>query len=156
VSCIDDKTTLVTPISLFLRFSNLDDCVRPSDPEYAPEGQAAFSDSFAFLLASHQSLISLNKRIAAPVTMKNFRPNIVANAYSPYAEDAWDSVVFESNPPIAMNVVKPCSRCKMPTIDPSTGIFDPNNEPTRTIKKFRSGRALGFKNKEWAGEVSKR
>ena len=87
--------------------------------------------------------------------MKNFRPNIVANAFSPYAEDTWDSVIFESNPPIAMNVVKPCSRCKMPTVDPSTGVFDPNNEPTRTIKKFRSGRALGFKNEEWAGEVRK-
>jgi uncharacterized protein YcbX len=52
-----------------------------------------------------------------------------------------------------MNAVKPCSRCKMPSNDPLTGIFDRNNEPTRTIKKFRSGEALGFKNKAFRGEV---
>ena len=130
-----------------------DDCVRPTDPEYAPGGQAAFSDGFAFLLASHKSLDALNSRILKPVSMENFRPNIVADSFGPYAEDNWDSIVFESSPSIPMKIVKPCARCKIPTIDPLTGIFDPNNEPTRTIKKFRSGKALGFRNQAWNGEV---
>lgn len=130
-----------------------DEFVRPADQEYAPGGQAAFSDGFAFLLASHKSLKYLNTRIKKPVGMANFRPNIVVDTCEAFAEDTWDSLVFESTPPITMNVVKPCSRCKMPTIDPKTGEFDPDNEPTRTIKKFRSGKALGFKNESWSGEV---
>lgn len=134
-------------------FSLADDCVRPTDPLYAPGGQAAFSDGFAFLLASHKSLAALNSRISKPVSMENFRPNIVADSFTAYAEDNWDSIVFESSPFISMKIVKPCARCKVPTIDPLTGIFDPNNEPTRTIKKFRSGKALGFRNEAWNGEV---
>lgn len=122
---------------------------------YAPGGQAAFSDGFAFLLASHKSLAALNNRISKPVTMENFRPNIVADSFTAYAEDNWESIVFESSPFISMKIVKPCARCKVPTIDPLTGIFDPNNEPTRTIKKFRSGKALGFRNEAWNGEVYK-
>ena len=122
---------------------------------YAPGGQAAFSDGFAFLLASHKSLAALNSRISKPVSMENFRPNIVADSFTAYAEDNWDSIVFESSPFISMKIVKPCARCKVPTIDPLTGIFDPNNEPTRTIKKFRSGKALGFRNEAWNGEVYK-
>jgi uncharacterized protein YcbX len=127
--------------------------VRPTDPEYAPEGQAAFSDGFAFLLASKESLSFINRRLKSPVTMKNFRPNIVVDASSPFVEDTWDLIQFESKQPIEMNGVKPCTRCKMPSIDPNTGLFDSNNEPTRTIKKFRSGAALGFKNEAWKGEV---
>jgi len=52
-----------------------------------------------------------------------------------------------------MTVVKPCDRCKVPTIDPATGLFDENNEPTRTMKSFRSGKALGFTNDKWQERV---
>ena len=131
----------------------IDDFVRPADQKYAPGGQAAFSDGFAFLLASHKSLQYLNTKLKKPVGMANFRPNIIANTREAFAEDTWDSLIFESTPPIAMNVVKPCARCKMPSIDPTNGTFDPNNEPTRTIKKFRSGKALGFQDETWCGEV---
>ena len=127
--------------------------MRPCDPLYAPSGQAAFSDGYSFLLASTQSLTQMNKKLEAPVKMTAFRPNIVCDASSAFAEDRWGRIVFQSNPPIAMNLVKPCSRCKMPTIDQDTGIFDPNNEPTRTIKHFRSGGSLGFEKKDWNGEV---
>ena len=56
-----------------------------------------------------------------------------------------------------MNVTKPCSRCKIPSIDPNTGYFDQINEPTsRTMKKFRTGEeVLGFMNESWKQEVSK-
>jgi uncharacterized protein len=133
--------------------TSTDECVRPADQKYAPGGQAAFSDGFAFLVASHKSLQYLNSKLKTPVGMANFRPNIIANTCEAFAEDTWDSLVFESTPPIAMNVVKPCARCKMPSIDPTNGTFDPNNEPTRTIKKFRSGKALGFQDETWSGEV---
>ena len=85
--------------------------------------------------------------------MENFRPNIVCDSISPFSEDNWDTLIFESEKQILMNVVKPCARCKMPTIDPETGVFDPENEPTKTIKNFRSGSSLGFRKDEWGGEV---
>ena len=133
--------------------TSTDEFVRPADQKYAPGGQAAFSDGFAFLLASHKSLQYLNRRLQKPVGMANFRPNIIVNACEAFAEDTWDSLIFESTPPVAMNVVKPCARCKMPTIDPTNGTFDPDNQPTKTIKKFRSGKALGFQDESWSGEV---
>ena len=86
--------------------------------------------------------------------MANFRPNVIVDTCEAFAEDTWDSLIFESIPPVAMNVVKPCARCKMPTIDPTNGTFDPDNQPTRTIKKFRSGKALGFQDESWSGEVT--
>ena len=142
-----------------------DECKRPTDPVYAPQGQAAFSDGFPFLLVSEESLECVNSYLENPVSMVNFRPNIVVRGSGrAFAEDTWKRIVFHQSPtpdqsshhkrePIAMNVVKPCSRCKMPTVDPTTGCFDPHNEPTRTMKRFRTGKQLGFRNEKWAEEV---
>ena len=134
-----------------------DEFKRSTDPTYAPEGQAAFSDGFPFLLLSEESLSYVNSRLKKPVTVLNFRPNIVVNSCWTFAEDTWHRIVFHSSiqptSVLPMSVVKPCSRCKIPSIDPATGIFDKNNEPTRTMKKFRSGKSLGFQNEDWQEEV---
>jgi uncharacterized protein YcbX len=143
-----------------------DECTRPTDPVYAPQGQAAFNDGFPFLLVSEESLEDVNSYLEKPVSMVNFRPNIVVRGGSggAFAEDTWKRIVFRPSvptdqindtvrAPIAMNVVKPCSRCKMPTVDPNTGCLDPNNEPIRTMKRFRSGKHLGFKDEKWAEEI---
>ena len=39
-------------------------------------------------------------------------------------------------------VVKPCDRCKVPTIDQALGIVSPNGEPLKTLRELRSGLAL--------------
>ena len=141
----------------------LDDFERKCDPLYAPNGQSAFSDAYPFLLASEESLIDLNTKIPIPATMTNFRPNIVLKGLTkPWAEDTWKKIIFKSKEKtlgeIEMNVCKPCSRCKVPSIDPNTGVFHPRNEPTRTMKGFRSGKALGFessnKKERWDEEAS--
>lgn len=134
-----------------------DDFKRPTDPIYAPKGETALSDGFPFLLLSEESLAYVNRRLKKPVSVLNFRPNIVVNDTWIFAEDRWHQIAFHSciepTTIFPMTVVKPCSRCKIPSIDPTTGIFDPRNEPTRTMKKFRSGKSLGFQNKEWQEEV---
>ena len=134
-----------------------DDFKRCTDPKYAPEGQAAFGDGFPVLLLSEESLAYVNGRLKKPVSVLNFRPNIVVNGTWTFAEDTWHRITFHSciqpTTVLPMSVVKPCSRCKIPSIDPITGIFDPRNEPTRTMKKFRSGKSLGFQNKDWQDEV---
>ena len=95
-----------------------DSFIRPSDPKYAPKGQTAFSDGFAFLLTSIESLQSLNLLLHQPVTMERFRPNIVVSGSQPFEEDHWDTVSIGKS---KFSVVKPCARCKIPTIDSNTG-----------------------------------
>ena len=103
----------------------------------------------------------MNRRLASPVTMLHFRPNVVVRTggWAGFAEDTWRRIKFHSGgdgaaaSALCMTVVKPCDRCKVPTIDPATGLFDENNEPTRTMKSFRSGKALGFTNDKWQERV---
>lgn len=138
-----------------------DEFVRHTDSEYAPNGQTSFADGYPFLLSSQESLNHLNSKLDKPVTFSNFRPNIIVEGCEqPYAEDLWKSIRFhnssspvDSREYIDMKVVKPCSRCKMPTIDPETGEFDPDNQPLKAMKAFRTGLALGFDKKSWKGEI---
>ena len=108
------------------------------------------------------SLIDLNHHLAKKVTMDRFRPNIVIDGASPWDEDHWKtikittSVSSGSNDRVEFNmdVVKPCSRCTIPDIDPQTAIPDPNREPSKSMRNLRTGKAIGYSNKKWAGEVS--
>ena len=54
-----------------------------------------FADAFPFLLISEESLADLNSRLDSPVTMRNFRPNIVVKGCNaPYEEDTWKKIVI--------------------------------------------------------------
>ena len=48
--------------------------------------QVAFQDMFPYLLMSEASVEDLNTRLEKPVTLNNFRPNIVVSECEPYAE----------------------------------------------------------------------
>ena len=134
-----------------------DGFTRPTDGDYAPHGQAAFSDGYPLLIVSKESLHAVNRRLTSPVTMLHFRPNVVVatGGWAGFAEDTWRRIAFHGgdDAPLYMNVVKPCDRCKVPTIDPATGTFDENNEPTRTMATFRSGKALGFQKDKWQDRI---
>ncbi|KJE93169.1 oxidoreductase [Capsaspora owczarzaki ATCC 30864] len=114
---------------------------RPVETEYdlMIDGQpahAAFSDGYPFLLASEESLVDLNNRLANPVPILNFRPNIVvAGAGNPWAEDTWQTVRIGTT---KFGVVKSCARCSVPTVDVQTGIRDKTSEPTKTLRTFRT------------------
>ncbi len=130
-----------------------DNFVRNTDEKYAPEGQTGFSDGFPFLLASQAGLDDLNNRLKTPVLMENFRANIIVDGCSAFEEDLWGKLQFihsKSSYSIDMEIVKPCSRCKVPNNDVENGIFNEQNEPTETMKKFRTGGIIGFKNEKWA------
>lgn len=106
---------------------------RPVDPHYAqPEDQVGFADGFPLLLISQASLDDLNTRLTAPIPMRRFRPNLVVAGSAPYAEDAWRVIRIGA---IVMRVVKPCSRCPIPNVDPDTGI--PGSEVLRTLTRYR-------------------
>jgi len=112
--------------------------------KYSVEGFkniTGFADGFPFLLTSEESLDDLNSRMNKPVQMIRFRPNIVVKGVGAYAEDNWKILNIGG---IRFHNVKPCSRCKIPTIDPEKAIFD-GNEPTETLLKYRAeGTAVFF------------
>eukprot|EP00201_Polytomella_parva_P003747 CAMPEP_0175085424 /NCGR_PEP_ID=MMETSP0052_2-20121109/28653_1 /TAXON_ID=51329 ORGANISM="Polytomella parva, Strain SAG 63-3" /NCGR_SAMPLE_ID=MMETSP0052_2 /ASSEMBLY_ACC=CAM_ASM_000194 /LENGTH=320 /DNA_ID=CAMNT_0016357429 /DNA_START=50 /DNA_END=1012 /DNA_ORIENTATION=- len=153
--------------------------VRQVDPEWAPkESEVCFSDGFPILLANQASHDDLVRRIANEAETKNFvierfRPNIIVRGAQPWIEDSWGefrihpSQVLPSQSSAAplgssghdyctdvlLASVKPCSRCKIPTIDLVTG--EEGDEPTDTLKTFRSGKALGWNlsQKSWTNCV---
>jgi uncharacterized protein YcbX len=107
--------------------------MRPVDAQYAPDGgRASFADGFPFLLVGEASLADLNARLATPVPMNRFRPNLVVSGSLPFAEDAWRHVTIGGIP---MQVVKPCARCVVTTTDQVT--LERGHEPLRTLATFR-------------------
>ncbi|MEI7464110.1 MAG: MOSC N-terminal beta barrel domain-containing protein [Burkholderiales bacterium] len=91
----------------------------------AIEAEAAFSDEYPLLVTSRAGLDELNRRItasgAAPVTMQRFRPNLVLDGLDAHGEDHLDEVCFDTpEGPVRLKLVKPCSRCSIPDIDPLT------------------------------------
>jgi uncharacterized protein len=131
----------------------VDSFTRYTDDEYAPHGETGFSDGFPFLLTSQESLDEVNSHLKNKITMNRFRPNLVVSGCNPYAEDSWKSITFAGEESIAMSVVKPCSRCTIPNIDPATGIPDPSREPSFTMKKFRNGASIGLTKESWQKQV---
>ena len=110
-----------------------DDELRQVDPGYANMGErTAFSDGFPLLLISQPSLDDLNSRLDIPVPMRRFRPNLVIDGCAPYAEDGWQKMRIGG---ITLRIVKPCSRCVIPTIDLETG--EKGVEPIKTLAGYR-------------------
>ena len=66
-------------LGIVCRLVNMpDDVVRPVRRDYAFDGErTSFTDGFPFLLISEGSLAELNRRLANPVPMNRFRPNLV-------------------------------------------------------------------------------
>ncbi|HVT32272.1 MAG TPA: MOSC N-terminal beta barrel domain-containing protein [Rhodanobacteraceae bacterium] len=127
-------------ISRFLgmpaRFACMDAaCVRPVDPNYAREGdEVSFADAFPLMLISQAALDALNARLAAPVPMLRFRPNLVIANTAPHAEDGWKRIRIGT---VELDIVKPCARCVFTTVDFEKGAFDPSGEPLRTLIGYR-------------------
>ena len=93
----------------FSRFLEMNCCLafmdqtalRPVAPQYGQPGdEVSFADAVPLLLANDASLIDLNERLAQPLPMTRFRPNITVDGETPWDEDNWKrlrvgSVEFE-------------------------------------------------------------
>lgn len=107
------------------------------DQDYARPGErTAFSDGFPFLLIGQRSLDDLSARVGQILDVRRFRPNLVIAGAAPYAEDGWRRIRIGD---LAFRVVKPCSRCVIPTIDPLSGERSPVREPLATLMNYRKG-----------------
>lgn len=90
------------------------------------EARNAFSDGFPVLVASTASLAELNRRLVAAgqgaVGMNRFRPNLVIDGLADaHGEDFIDTLIIDSpDGDIVLKLVKPCSRCTIPDVDPAS------------------------------------
>jgi uncharacterized protein YcbX len=100
------------------------------------EAPYKFADAFALLVTSEASLADLNAKLAAKgepaVDLDRFRPNVVLAGVDAFEEDyarelrAGDLVV---------ELVKPCVRCTVPSVDPARG--EQGLEPGDTLAAYR-------------------
>jgi len=109
--------------------------VRTVTPEQATHAsEIGFADGYPFLAISQASLDGLNARLAAPISMQRFRPNLVIAGCDPHAEDQWRRIRIGG---IEFEATKPCTRCVFTTVDPILGVRDPSGEPLRALKSYR-------------------
>ena len=107
--------------------------LRQVDLNYAKQGDiTAFSDGFPYLLITQASLDDLNARLQNPVEMRRFRPNLVISGSEAFAEDHWKKIRIGD---ITLNLVKPCSRCVIPSINPDTA--EKSAEVVKTLADYR-------------------
>lgn len=112
-----------------------EDCVRPAnDPRASPGDEVSFADAFPLLLISQAALDGLNARLARPVSMLQFRPNLVIDGVPAHAEDEWKSIRVGE---VEFEVAKACVRCIFTTVDPARGERDPSGEPLKTLIQYR-------------------
>ena len=94
------------------------------------EAPNQFSDGYPLLVVGAASLDLLNERLVAAghsaVGMERFRPNIVITGIESHDEDRIDVLrIATADGEIQLKLVKPCSRCPIPDIDPATAISTP-------------------------------
>jgi uncharacterized protein len=114
------------------------DSRRQLNQKYAPFGrETAFADGFPVLITSHASLRQLDawrgEGIALP--MQRFRSNVVIDGdMPPFAEDSWRRVRIGE---VEFDLVKPCVRCVLTTVNHQTGERDPSKQPLELLKVHR-------------------
>jgi uncharacterized protein YcbX len=133
-------TWLSTFLGADLRLVHMDDaCVRRVKAKYdgrygRDEDVVSLADGFPLLLISQAALDQLNAKLAQPVPMLRFRPNLVVAGTAPHAEDDWQRIRIGG---IEFEVAKACTRCVFTTVDFERGERDPAGEPLRTLASYR-------------------
>ena len=108
---------------------------RDVEPDLNPEGQlVSFADGYPFLLAGEAALADLNTRLAEPVPMNRFRPNLVFGGGQAYEDDTWEQFRIGDVP---FRAVRGCGRCVLTTIDQQTAQKNALGDPLRTLATYR-------------------
>ena len=107
---------------------------RKVDPRYAvQEESVSFADGMPYLIIGQSSLDELNARLDVPVPMNRFRPNLVFSGGAPFLEDQLRKIRIGS---VDFQIVKPCARCVLTTVDQDTGLK--GKEPLKTLAAYRT------------------
>jgi uncharacterized protein YcbX len=112
-----------------------DDTKRPINPDYDPGNNiVSFADGYPFMLLTQASLNDLNEKLEISLPMNRFRPNLVISGTEAFDEDKWKQISIGDN---LFEIVKPCERCSVTTIDQQTGVRD-GKEPLKTLAQYRT------------------
>jgi uncharacterized protein YcbX len=107
---------------------------RKMDPRYAVQGESvSFADGMPYVMIGQASLDELNQRLEVPISMDRFRPNLVFSGGEAYAEDQFKQLQIGE---VEFQVVKPCARCVMITVNQQTG--EKGKEPLATLATYRT------------------
>jgi uncharacterized protein len=94
--------------------------------------RCGFADAFPVLVASLASLDDLNARLATPVPMDRFRPNLVVEGGEAFDEERFPTVTIGA---VRMTLPKRCDRCVVTTVNQATA--EVGKEPLRTLASYR-------------------
>ncbi len=107
---------------------------RKMDPRYAVQGESvSFADGMPYVMIGQASLDDLNQRLNEPVRMDRFRPNMVFSGGEAYAEDQFKQLQIGE---VGFQVVKPCGRCVLITVNQQTA--EQSKEPLATLASYRT------------------
>lgn len=101
-------------------------------PTAQPGDVVSFADGYPFLVLSEASLADLNSRLAQPLPMNRFRPNLVVAGCDAFAEDSWTKVRIGD---VVFRNAGPCARCPITTTDQLTAVR--GKEPLKTLATYR-------------------
>jgi uncharacterized protein len=111
---------------------------RRADPQYAGDSAVvSFADGFPVLVCNLASLEELNARMPEAIPMERFRPNIVLEGLPAFAEDDIAALRIGA---VTLRLVKPCTRCVIPSTDQRTGLR--GADPLPVLRTFRFDRTL--------------
>ncbi|RUS90597.1 hypothetical protein EGW08_001594 [Elysia chlorotica] len=97
--------------------------------------QSIFAYLTSYLVTSTASLEQVNSQLDSPVSMVNFRPNIVIDNTEPFDEDNWKEILIGDQ--ILFHTVEPCRRCLITTIEPDTANKREDVQPLKLLRSFR-------------------
>ncbi|MDW5418031.1 MOSC domain-containing protein [Iodobacter sp. CM08] len=95
-------------------------------------------DAEPLLLIGEGSLADISHRLDRKLSMQRFRPNLIVQGCDAFAEDSWKKIRMGE---VVLSVLKPCPRCVFTTIDPDTAEKSPDQEPLRSLAKYRKSAA---------------
>jgi hypothetical protein len=98
----------------------------------SPPVESSFADGLPLLLIAQASLDDLNGRLVSPLPMNRFRPNLVVQGCPAFAEDQWRRIRVGA---LEFDVVKPCVRCQLITVDQESAAV--GKEPLATLSTYR-------------------
>lgn len=99
-----------------------------------------FADDLPLLVATRASLDALNDKLEDAVEMRRFRPNVILDGTTSFAENQWHLLRREDG--FELLGAKPCVRCSMITVDLERGELD-GPEPLRSLTALNNPGKIG-------------
>eukprot|EP00933_Yihiella_yeosuensis_P013660 TRINITY_DN12553_c0_g1_i1.p1 TRINITY_DN12553_c0_g1~~TRINITY_DN12553_c0_g1_i1.p1 ORF type:complete len:366 (+),score=52.80 TRINITY_DN12553_c0_g1_i1:121-1218(+) len=176
VPAVDQGDEVARWLSTFLGRADLrlvriaDSAQRATDTTYGP-GETAFADGFPILVTSTASVDDLARRVkrqgGPDIGINRFRTNLHIEGCQAWDEDEMRAITFSSpasannathgSSRLRMPLVKPCARCTIPGVDPSTGVRSVSTGGTLTkiMRQLRPGTLLRSRAQLHQGHFSK-